>query len=136
MWNPYLKISDRTKDKYLNNPASITCMGVGLHHFHRRKRIYQKHEPYPHPDKFKRFIDKSIYFVALFGIVMTLPQITKIWVEKNAAGVSAASWTAYTITAMFWLIYGVAHKEKPIIVTNSLWIVLEVLIVVGALIYG
>jgi len=109
---------------------------VGLHHFHKRKRIYQKHEPYPHPSKLKRFIDKSIYVIAVFGMVMTIPQITKIWVEKNAAGVSAISWGAYMVGATFWLTYGIVHKEKPIIFTNSIWIFLEILVVVGTLIYG
>jgi uncharacterized protein with PQ loop repeat len=119
-------------DKYLNNPVSTIDMSEVLHHLHRRK----KHGPYPHPNKFKRFIDKSIYIVAVFGIVMTIPQIMKIWVQKNAAGVSAVSWTAYIITAIFWLIYGVLHKEKPIIFTYSIWIVLEVFIVIGTLMYG
>ena len=30
----------------------------GYHHFHRRKRIHLKHEKYPHPNKWKRLIDK------------------------------------------------------------------------------
>jgi len=48
-------------------------MTEGLHHFHRRKRIYQKHEPYPHPDKWKRFMDHAIYCVGVFGPIMTIP---------------------------------------------------------------
>ena len=64
----------------------------GLHHFYKRKRIYQKLEPYPHPNKWKRLMDKLIYAVGIFGPVMTIPQLTKIWLDKNAAGVSAISW--------------------------------------------
>ncbi|MBW2999558.1 hypothetical protein KY339_02695 [Candidatus Woesearchaeota archaeon] len=108
----------------------------GLHHFHKRKRIHVKHEPYPHPKKWKRFIDKTIYAVGVFGPLMTIPQLTKIWIDKNAAGVSAISWGAYLITAIFWFIYGVAHKEKPIIVTYAIWIFLEIFIVIGAVLYG
>lgn len=108
----------------------------GMHHFHIRKRIHQKHEPYPHPEKWKKFVDKAIYAVAIFGPLMTLPQVIKIWVEKNAAGVSAITWTAYLLVAVFWLIYGIMHKEKPIIVMNSLWIFLEIFVVAGILIYG
>lgn len=109
---------------------------VGLHHFQKRKRIYQKCEPYPHPQRFKRFMDKFIYVIAVFGMVMTIPQITKIWVEKNASGVSAVSWGAYMFGAVFWLTYGVLHKDKPIVFTYSVWIILEALVVVGVLFYG
>ncbi|MFC1752460.1 hypothetical protein ACFL96_03600 [Thermoproteota archaeon] len=106
-----------------------------LHHHHRRKRIHQKHEPYPHPDKAKKFMDRAIYGVGIFGPIMTLPQVSKIWIEKNAAGVSAISWGAYLITTSFWLAYGIMHKEKPIIMTYSLWLVLELFIITGVLIY-
>ncbi len=109
---------------------------TGIHHFHRRKRIHEKHEPYPHPDKWKRFLDKAIYFVAVFGVLLTIPQVWKIWVDKNAAGVSAISWSAYLVTACFWLAYGISHKEKPIIFTNILWIIFEIMIITGTVIYG
>ena len=108
----------------------------GLHHFHKRKRIHQKLEPYPHPNKWKRLVDHLIYVVGIFGPIMTVPQLLKIWVEKNAAGVSAVSWTAYFFASLFWLIYGLMHKEGPIIFNAILWIILEILIVVGAMVYG
>ena len=108
----------------------------GVHHFQRRKRIHLQHEQYPHPNKWKRLLDRMIYGVAIFGPVMTIPQLTKIWIEKNAAGVSALSWAAYLVAAIFWLIYGFAHKDKPIILTNILWIILHTLIVIGTLMYG
>lgn len=81
-------------------------------------------------------MDRAIYGVGIFGPIMTIPQLTKIWVEKNAAGVSAISWSAYLLTAIFWLIYGIMHEEKPIIFTYSIWILMEAAIVLGTLIYG
>jgi uncharacterized protein with PQ loop repeat len=109
---------------------------AGLHHHHVRKRKHLKHEPYPHPQKFKRSIDRIIYVAGIVGPVMTIPQLSKIWIEKNASGVSALSWATYLIIAIFWLIYGIVHKEKPIIFTYAIWIVLEAFIVVGTLLYG
>ena len=107
-----------------------------LHHHHVRKRIHQKHESYPHPVKWKRFIDHAIYVVGLIGPIMTIPQLTKIWIEKNASGVSAISWATYTIISIFWVIYGVAHKEKPLIVISGIWVVLEFFVVFETLMYG
>ena len=81
-------------------------------------------------------MDKAIFVVGVVGPIMTIPQLVKIWVHQNAVGVSALSWASYLVCAVFWLIYGVLHKEKPIIFTYAIWIVLEVFIVVGTLIYG
>jgi uncharacterized protein with PQ loop repeat len=108
----------------------------GMHHFQRRKRGHKALEPYPSPNKFKRFMDKAIYVVGVAGPVFTIPQVTKIWVEKNASGVSAIAWISYLVLAVFWLTYGILHKEKPIILANILWIFLEIFIVAGILTYG
>lgn len=111
-------------------------MAEGLHHLHERKRIHQKHESYPHPEKFKRVMDNVVYAAGVLGPAMAIPQILKIWVEKNATGVSILSWSAFGILAIPWLIYGILHKEKPIILMYILWIIIDTLIVAGALIYG
>lgn len=111
-------------------------MGSGLHHSHRRKRIYQRHEEYPHPDKLKRLWDRLIYVAVVMGPAMTLPQVWKIFSSKSAASVSVLTWGSYAIVAAFWLIYGILHKEKPVIIVNAMLIVLQIAIVVGALLYG
>ncbi|HLC67342.1 MAG TPA: SemiSWEET family transporter [archaeon] len=103
----------------------------GHHHFHKRMRI----EPYPSPNRWKKFLDKIIYIIVFIGPVMTVPQVIDIWMGKNAAGVSIISWGAYTATSLFWLVYGIAHKDKPIIISSIAWAVLEILIVIGALVY-
>ena len=111
-------------------------LGVkGLHHFHKRKRVYELGEPYPHPEKHKRFVDKIIYVIGVIGPVMTLPQILKIFILKDAAGVSAVSWLAYAIVSLFWIYYGILHKEKPIIITYVLWFVMNSLVAIGAFMY-
>ena len=107
----------------------------GLHHFHIRKRIHQKFEQYPHPDKLKRLMDRLIYGAVFFSPLMTLPQIAEIWWYKNAADVSTISWVSYFIVALFWLGYGLLHRDKPIIITNIIWIIFDMVIVIGTIIY-
>lgn len=111
-------------------------MHLGLHHFHLRKRLHQKHQTYPHPDKFVRYLDGLIYIVGILGPVLTIPQVYAIWVIKDASGVSGLTWSAYLVFAFFWLLYGIVHKEKPIIISNCLWIVTEIIIVVGIFKYA
>ncbi len=107
----------------------------GLHHFHKRKRI-SRGEPYPHPNKWKRLMDKLIYIVIFVGPIMTIPQVITIWFERNASGVSVLSWMSYLFVSICWLIYSLLHREKPIIISAVIWIILEIMIVLGIVIYG
>lgn len=108
----------------------------GEHHLHKRKRIHEKHEPYPHPNKWKRFLDKFVYVVGFFGPLLTVPQIYKIWIEGNASGVSLTTWSGFLAYAIFWLIYGIVHKEKPLIFAYILWVTTQTIVVIGILIHG
>lgn len=105
-----------------------------LHHVHKRKKNCEK--KCLSSNKWKDLMDKLIYIVALIGPLITIPQIIKIWVEKNAGGVSMITWSAYLIGGMFWLTYGIMHKEKPIILTNILWILMDVMVIIGVYVYG
>jgi len=62
---------------------------------------------------------------------MTLPQLAEVWIARNVAGVSPITWGSYFILNIFWFVYGITHKEKPIIIASILWMVLDMLIVVG-----
>ena len=110
-------------------------MQKGFYHLHRRKRISKKLEPYPHPIKWKRWLDKLIYFVAIAGPLAILPQIFKIWQSKTAAGVSSFYWIFFLFTSLVWLIYGFVHKEKPIIFANLLYLILGFIVLVGIWMY-
>jgi uncharacterized protein with PQ loop repeat len=111
-------------------------MSEPMIHKHTRKRVFKKLEPYPHPNKWKNLVDRLIYFVGFFGMIFTIPQITNIWIDNNFSGVSFLSWGAYLIVGGFWLLYGILHKEKPIIVIYSCLVVIYFLIVLGLVVKG
>lgn len=104
--------------------------GYGLDYYHRRKK---KHI---HRNSFVRLLDRLIYIIVFFGILMAVPQVLEIWVKGNASGVSAISWASLGIVAFFWLIYGIVHREKPMIVAYCLWLIIDILIAVGVLVIG
>ncbi len=107
----------------------------GIHHISRRKRIHSKLEMYPHPNKWIKFLDRFLIIVAVIGPLMALPQVLQIYLFKNATGVSALSFGLFAFFDIPWILYGFVHREKPIIIGYSLWLVINVVIVVGALIY-
>lgn len=100
--------------------------GFGMRHFYSRKQEKQ----------LIHAIDKAVYVVAVMGPILTLPQLSKIWIEKNAAGLSLISWSSYLCFAFIWLTYGIVHRVKPIIFANAIWILLEIFIVTGIVLYG
>jgi MtN3 and saliva related transmembrane protein len=99
---------------------------TALHHNHRRTKKRADHP----------VIDKLIYFAAVFSPAMTLDQVWIIWVDQNAAGISLLTWLSYTLTTCIWLAYGIAHKERVIIFSNIIWLVLNSLIVLGVILYA
>jgi len=109
---------------------------IGLHHQEKRKRLYQRFEKYPHPDKVKKFVDGLIYVMGIIVPVFTIPQAMQIWLNKTAEGLSLITWTVYLINTVIWMIYGILHKEKPVILTFSLITVLNIIIVVGIIVFN
>ncbi|HSB47592.1 MAG TPA: PQ-loop domain-containing transporter [Candidatus Bilamarchaeum sp.] len=111
-------------------------MPDGIHHLHKRKRIHELNQPYPHPDKWMNRLDSLVFIVAFFSVLMTVPQAFQIWTTHSAAGVSLASWGAYSLSSMFWVIYGIAHREKMIVAVYALFALLNLSVVAGILVYG
>ncbi|MBI5306111.1 hypothetical protein HZB04_00745 [Candidatus Wolfebacteria bacterium] len=110
-------------------------MNHHLHHLHQRKRIYQKLEEYPHPNRKIRLLDNIIILIAIFGPLANVIQIIKIFIEKNASGLSFFSWSAYALFNFIWIIYGLAHKEKPIFISGSLWLLTNIIILTEIILY-
>ncbi|OGG20342.1 hypothetical protein A3D03_02220 [Candidatus Gottesmanbacteria bacterium RIFCSPHIGHO2_02_FULL_40_13] len=76
-------------------------------------------------------MDKSVYLLVVAGITANIPQLTKIWGEKNTAGVSLITWLGFLTGSLFWLSYGLIHKEKPIIISNFFFVLIQLFIVLG-----
>jgi uncharacterized protein with PQ loop repeat len=71
-----------------------------------------------------------VYVAVIGGPLMTLPQIYSIWMEHQK-GVSIVSWTGYMLTGVIWLVYGLKHREWPIIILQLTWIALDLGVIVG-----
>lgn len=101
-------------------------------HIHRRKAK----EPYPHPKKWVRFLDKTVLAAAILGPLTTIPQIYDIYVFKEVAGLSLLTWNFWQALSIPWLLYGIIHKEAPIIVSSILWIAVQTTVIIGIILYS
>lgn len=110
-------------------------MTIAIHHLHKRKRIHEKHEKYPHPDKWKRFLDKLVYVMGIVAPMWVIPQIIKIWRIQDSSGVALITWAAYLFGAMVLFMYAFSHKEKPLIMMYGGLIIVDLSLIISILIF-
>lgn len=78
------------------------------------------------------------FYALIAGIIqplITLPQIITIYTNQSAQDVSLITWGGYTILGLILLTYGIAYKLRPIIVGQSIWAVMQSVMVIGILLY-
>ena len=96
----------------------------------------------PHPAMLERVLPSEklmkqlIGGLSVFTLLMTIPQILAIWVNRQAAGVSLLSWGAYWISAFVWFWYGIQKRDPNIYLPCIGWLVLDGAVIAGAAIYG
>ncbi len=118
-------------------PATMQGMqSSGRHHLHVRKRMYKKLEQYPHPDAFKRLFDKVMWVVAIGGPLAMLPQVTQVFETKDVTSLSLTTWILWLIFSVIWALYGILHRDMPIILSQVIYIILNSIVVLAILFYG
>jgi uncharacterized protein with PQ loop repeat len=71
--------------------------------------------------------------LSIVTMAMTIPQVVAVWRSRGSSGVSVVSWGAYLVVACLWLVYGIQRRDKTIYLACIGWIVLDALVVIGAL---
>lgn len=106
-------------------------------HYHAHNHIKkQERHDILHQKKYVRALDRMVLIIGILGPLFTLPQVWQIWATKDAQGLNIVTWFSWIIFTIFWLIYGLAHREKPIIVNNILWILIHTTAIAGIILYG
>lgn len=81
------------------------------------------------------FLDKLTFIVGIIGPFTVLPQTYSIFSSHSATGVSLTTWTLIFVVTFPWILYGIAHKEKSIIISFILWEIVNLSVIVGAILY-
>ncbi len=80
-------------------------------------------------------LERVLRGLSVFTMLMTVPQVLTIWVERNAAGVSLVSWVSYLVAACLWFVYGLQKRDKTIYLACVGWVLLDAAIVIGVIIH-
>lgn len=106
------------------------------HHLHMRRFGYEGLPPYPNQKRLIRIVDRVVFLVGVVGPFFSLPQVFKIWESGETMGLSIETWVAYFVFSIVWFIYGIAHREAPIIISNGIYAVINFLIVLGIILFS
>lgn len=97
-------------------------------HHHRLHHAHTGH------GRLARLLDDSVYLIGALNLAFTVPQLYEIVVYRNADGISLVSWVMYTCSAAFWVVYGVAHRARAVMILNALWVGMNLAIVIALLV--
>lgn len=71
----------------------------------------------------------------ILGLVATcfttssfVPQVIRTWKTKDVSGISLSTYVIITIGLALWLVYGIYKEDLPLIVANSVMVVLTLAI--------
>lgn len=78
-------------------------LAPGQHHLHFRKRILNNKEKFPSQKKKIRVLDSLVYLVSILGPAMAIPQVLKVFLLKNAGGISFITHLAWLIFSVIWI---------------------------------
>jgi uncharacterized protein with PQ loop repeat len=86
-----------------------------------------------HPPAAGHGLGRVLRVLSVVTMAMTVPQVVAVWRSRGPSGVSVLSWGAYLVVACLWLVYGIQRRDKTIYLACIGWIVLDALVVIGAL---
>lgn len=84
----------------------------------------------------QKTIDGLMTVASIIHPLTASPQVYKIYATQDATGVSLLTWIGFMVLGLVFLTYGIFHGLKPYIIAQVLWFIVDLLIVIGVLMYG
>lgn len=74
-----------------------------------------------------------IRLIAVIGPLTGLPQAVNVWIYGEVVGVSVVSWLLFMVFSCLWLAHAIRRQDRALAVSNLLWIVVDVIIILGVM---
>jgi len=81
--------------------------------------------------------------IDLLGLVATgfttasfVPQVWTTWKTKDVSGISLPTYLIITVGLFLWLVYGILKDDLPLMIANSVMVVLTTIISVMKILYS
>ncbi len=98
----------------------------------RKTTVVVPAEPLPTlgRERLTKAVDGLAYVVGVGGNIAVIPQIIKAW-ASDAPGLAVLTWVLFSGIGCLWLVYGILHNQKPLIVAQITSITCNLLVVGG-----
>ena len=53
------------------------------------------------------------WLAGLFGVMLSISQLKKLWQSRSVAGVSLAMWQLYVGVQIGWVVHGIIESNQP-----------------------
>lgn len=97
----------------------------------------ENYELHKHIQKKKKVtpFDMVVIVAAFLYPLSSIPQVIQIF-HGSTDGVSLYSWAGFAVFATIFLVYGFKYRIVPMIITNSVWLLMDILVIIGLLVNG
>ena len=75
------------------------------------------------------FTDILGFVAGICVMTSVIPQILKVWRTKKVKDISLLTFSVLTFGVALWVVYGILKKDMPIIITNSISLFLNLMMV-------
>ncbi|WP_319945916.1 SemiSWEET transporter [Sapientia aquatica] len=82
-----------------------------------------------------QYVDSVGYLAAFLTTIAFVPQAWMTWKNKHARGVSLGMYIIFTVGIALWLAYGILIQVWPMIIANTITLLLASFILVMKIIY-
>lgn len=89
-------------------------------------------EPHPSPRFALRFLDVLAILNGVIAPLALLPQVYAIWATGSAAGISVPTFALLACSSGVWVVYGLAHRAWPLVVSSSLFSLMYLVVIFTA----
>jgi uncharacterized protein with PQ loop repeat len=77
-----------------------------------------------------------MYAVAVIMPLSNFPQIQKLYSTHVTAGLSIETWIMYLFFGFIPLAYAIVYKIKPLVVSNFLWSIVNIIMIYGIAVFS
>ena len=81
-----------------------------------------------------RIVQSAVRVIAIVGPLTGLPQVVDAWRRPPASGISLLSWSLFLTISAIWLSHALREQDHELALSNALWIVVDVAIIIGILV--
>jgi uncharacterized protein with PQ loop repeat len=106
-----------------------------LLHLNIRKKQIKDENKKSSKDKFVYILDDIVLLLAFVMPLTFIPQIIKMHVTQSVTDISLTTYISLLALTLPWVLYGMVHKEKVIILNNFMWLVVHLSIIISYFIY-